>query len=140
VVKKEYERLLPVTTARWQTFIAPCASRQTAPPRVVRIGLRSHHPPAHVTKEEFMNVTVWLGIGCLLGWAAARLTRSPDSIVMNVFVGMLGAFAGGWVLAPMVGDGTISSGDFSAGGIALSLLGAVLLLAIVNVLRGRRAH
>ena len=87
-----------------------------------------------------MNSILWLAIGSFVGWAAVRLTGSPESIVMNVFVGMLGAFAGGWVLAPMVGDGTISSGDFSAGGIAASLLGAVLLLAVVNLLRRGRAR
>ena len=87
-----------------------------------------------------MNIIVWLAVGGLVGWAAAKLTSSSESFVMNVFVGMLGAFVGGWVVAPMIGDGSISSGDFSVGGIAMSLLGAVLLLAIVNVLRGSRAR
>jgi uncharacterized membrane protein YeaQ/YmgE (transglycosylase-associated protein family) len=85
-----------------------------------------------------MNAIIWLAIGGLVGWTAGRWTRWPESIVMNVFVGMLGALAGGWVLAPLIGDGTVGSGDYSAGGLAVSLLGAVLLLAVVNVLgRGR---
>lgn len=87
-----------------------------------------------------MNAIVWLAIGAFAGWAAVRFTGSPENIVVNVFVGMLGAFAGGWVLAPMVGDGTVGAGDFSAGGLAVSLLGAVLLLAVVQVLRGGRAR
>ena len=42
---------------------------------------------------------------------------------------------GGWLLAPMFGTGTINSNDFSLAGLGVSLLGAVILLAIVNLFR-----
>ena len=42
---------------------------------------------------------------------------------------------GGWFLSPMFGAGTINSNDFSIAGLGLSLLGAVILLAIVNLVR-----
>ena len=53
-------------------------------------------------------------------------------------VGIVGAFVGGWLLAPMFGAGTINQNDFSVGGLAVSLLGAVILLAIVNLFRRGR--
>ena len=85
-----------------------------------------------------MNFVIWLAIGGLIGWAAGRLIGSPEGMLMNVVVGILGAATGGWVLAPMVGAGTVDPSDFSAAGGAVSLLGAVLLLAVVNLLqRGR---
>lgn len=85
-----------------------------------------------------MNIVIWLIVGGLIGWIASMLMHSPEGILMNVVVGIVGAFIGGWLLAPMVGAGTINSGDFSLAGLAVSLLGAVVLLAIVNLMRRGR--
>ena len=82
-----------------------------------------------------MNLIVWLVIGGLIGWVASMLMHSPEGILMNVVVGIVGAFIGGWLLGPMIGAGTINSGDFSLAGLAVSLLGAVVLLAVVNLVR-----
>lgn len=82
-----------------------------------------------------MNIIIWLVVGGLIGWVASMLMRSPEGIVMNVVVGIVGALIGGWLLAPMVGAGTINSGDFSLPGLAVSLIGAVVLLAVVNLVR-----
>jgi uncharacterized membrane protein YeaQ/YmgE (transglycosylase-associated protein family) len=84
-----------------------------------------------------MNIIIWLVIGGLIGWVASMLMRTDgqQGIVLNVVVGIVGAVIGGWLLAPMVGAGTINSGDFSVSGLAVSLVGAVLLLALVNLVR-----
>jgi uncharacterized membrane protein YeaQ/YmgE (transglycosylase-associated protein family) len=52
----------------------------------------------------------------------------------------VGALLGGWLLSPMVGAGTINSGDLSLAGLGVSFLGAVILLAIVNVFRRGRVR
>jgi uncharacterized membrane protein YeaQ/YmgE (transglycosylase-associated protein family) len=52
-----------------------------------------------------------------------------------VVVGVVGSLLGVWLIASMFGSGTINQGDFSATGLMSSLLGAVVLLAIVNVFR-----
>jgi len=85
-----------------------------------------------------MNLIIWLVVGGLIGWVASMLMRSPEGILMNVVVGIVGAFIGGWLLSPYLGAGTINSNDFSVGGLAVSLLGAVILLAIVNLFRRSR--
>ena len=84
-----------------------------------------------------MNFIIWLVIGGLIGWVASMLMRTDgqQGILLNVVVGIVGAFIGGWLLAPMVGAGTINSGDFSVAGLAVSLVGAVVLLAVVNLVR-----
>jgi uncharacterized membrane protein YeaQ/YmgE (transglycosylase-associated protein family) len=87
-----------------------------------------------------MNLIIWLVVGGLIGWVASMLMRSPEGILMNVVVGIVGAFIGGWLLSPYLGAGTINSNDFSLGGLAVSLLGAVILLAIVNLLRRSRVR
>jgi len=47
---------------------------------------------------------------------------------------------GGLLLAPLFGTGTINQSDFSIGSLFVSFLGAIILLAIVNFFRRRRAH
>ena len=47
---------------------------------------------------------------------------------------------GGWLISSLVGAGTINQNDFSLGGLFVSLVGAVLLLAIVNLVRRGKAR
>jgi uncharacterized membrane protein YeaQ/YmgE (transglycosylase-associated protein family) len=56
---------------------------------------------------------------------------------MNVIVGIVGALLGGWLISPLVGAGTLNQGDFSFMGLLVSLVGAVILLFIVNMIRRR---
>ncbi|MGY4826952.1 GlsB/YeaQ/YmgE family stress response membrane protein [Sphaerotilaceae bacterium SBD11-9] len=84
-----------------------------------------------------MNFIIWLIVGGLIGWVASMImkTNAQQGIVLNVVVGVVGALLGGWLLAPVLGTGTINSNDFSLGSLGVSLLGAVILLAIVNLVR-----
>jgi len=82
-----------------------------------------------------MNVIIWLAVGGLVGWVASTLMNSPEGIFMNVIVGVVGAFVGGWLLGPMIGAGTINSNDFSIASLVVSVLGAVILLAVVKLVR-----
>jgi uncharacterized membrane protein YeaQ/YmgE (transglycosylase-associated protein family) len=88
-------------------------------------------------KDFVMNFIIWLIVGGLIGWVASMIMRTDgqQGIILNVVVGIIGAFLGGWLLAPMFGTGTINSNDFSLAGLGVSLLGAVILLAIVNLFR-----
>ena len=84
-----------------------------------------------------MNLIIWLVVGGLIGWVASMLMRTDgqQGIILNVVVGVVGALLGGWLLAPMFGAGTINQNDFSAASLGVSLLGAIILLAIVNLVR-----
>lgn len=59
---------------------------------------------------------------------------------LNVVVGIVGAFAAGWLVGPQVGQGSINSGDFGVASFAVSLLGAVILLVLVNLVRREGAR
>jgi uncharacterized membrane protein YeaQ/YmgE (transglycosylase-associated protein family) len=84
-----------------------------------------------------MNFIIWLIVGGLIGWVASMIMRTDaqQGVLLNVVVGIIGAMLGGWFLAPMFGTGTINQNDFSLAGLGVSLLGAVILLAIVNLFR-----
>lgn len=84
-----------------------------------------------------MDFIIWLVVGGLIGWVASMIMRTDgqQGIILNVVVGIVGAFLGGWLISPLVGVGTINQGGFSFGALVVSLLGAVILLAIVNLVR-----
>jgi uncharacterized membrane protein YeaQ/YmgE (transglycosylase-associated protein family) len=84
-----------------------------------------------------MNIIVWLLIGGLIGWAASVLmgTNNRQGIVLNVVVGIVGAFLGGILLSGLLGASTINQGNFSVSGLIVSFLGAVILLAVAKVFR-----
>ena len=78
----------------------------------------------------------------MIGWVASMVMKTNDQqgTVLNVIVGIVGAFLGGWLISPLVGVGTINQDNFSLGGMAVSLVGAVILLAIVNLFTRGRAR
>ena len=84
-----------------------------------------------------MNFIIWIVIGGILGWLASLVmkTDAQQGMILNVVVGVLGALLGGWLIAPLFGTGTINQNDVSLGSLLVSLLGAVILLAVVNLLR-----
>jgi uncharacterized membrane protein YeaQ/YmgE (transglycosylase-associated protein family) len=84
-----------------------------------------------------MNLIIWLIVGGVLGWVASLIMRTDgqQGIFLNVIVGIVGAALGGLVISPLVGVPTINQSAFSIGALAVSLLGAVILLAIVNLVR-----
>jgi uncharacterized membrane protein YeaQ/YmgE (transglycosylase-associated protein family) len=84
-----------------------------------------------------VNFLVWLIVGGLIGWVASMLmrTNAQQGILLNVVVGIIGAFLAGLILTPFLGIGTINQSDFSIPAMLVSLGGAVILLAIVNLFR-----
>jgi uncharacterized membrane protein YeaQ/YmgE (transglycosylase-associated protein family) len=86
-----------------------------------------------------MNLIVWLVVGGVIGWIASLImkTDAQQGLFLNIVVGIVGALIGGWLLSPMVGAGTLNQGDFSLPGLFVSLVGAVILLFIVNLIRRR---
>ena len=87
-----------------------------------------------------MSFILWLIVGGLLGWVASMImgTNDKQGIFLNIIVGTLAPFLGGLILSPLFGTGTINQGDFSMSSLLVSLVGAVVLLAIVNFFRRRR--
>ena len=86
-----------------------------------------------------MNLIVWLVIGGVVGWLASIIMKrdAQQGVFLNIVVGVIGALLAGWFISPLVGIGTINGG-LSIGSFLVSLLGAVVLLAIVNLFtRGR---
>jgi uncharacterized membrane protein YeaQ/YmgE (transglycosylase-associated protein family) len=86
-----------------------------------------------------INFIVWLIAGAIIGWLASRLmgTDGQQGTLLDIVVGVVGAFIAGWFLTPLFGISTINQSNVSLPALMVSLLGAIILLAVVRVLRGR---
>lgn len=89
-----------------------------------------------------MGIILWLVIGGVVGWIASIVMKRDASqgIILNVVVGIIGAMLGGWLLSPLIGAPSINSGEISGASLLVSFLGAVILLAIVNLISRRRVR
>ena len=86
-----------------------------------------------------MNLIILLVVGGVLGWLASLVMNrdGQQGILLNIVVGIVGALLAGFVLNPLIGGGNIMSGDISISALLVSFLGAVILLAIVNLFTRR---
>jgi uncharacterized membrane protein YeaQ/YmgE (transglycosylase-associated protein family) len=84
-----------------------------------------------------INFIVWIILGGVLGWLASMImgTNAQQGTLMNIVVGIVGAFLAGWMLTPLFGISTINQNNFSMAAMGISLLGAVILLAILSLFR-----
>jgi uncharacterized membrane protein YeaQ/YmgE (transglycosylase-associated protein family) len=83
-------------------------------------------------RETLMGIIVWLIVGGIVGWLASLIMRTDaqQGIILNIVVGIIGAVVAGLLL----GKGNINQG-LSIETFLWSLIGAVILLAIVNLIR-----
>jgi uncharacterized membrane protein YeaQ/YmgE (transglycosylase-associated protein family) len=61
-------------------------------------------------------------------------------MLIDIVVGIVGAFVAGYLLTPLFGISTINQNNFSLPALLVSLGGAVILLAVVNLFRRGRVR
>jgi uncharacterized membrane protein YeaQ/YmgE (transglycosylase-associated protein family) len=84
-----------------------------------------------------MNLILMLIVGGILGWLASLVMRTDgqQGLVLNVVVGIVGSILAGFLLTPFLGGAPITNGAMDIKSLFVSFLGAVILLAIVNLVR-----
>ncbi len=83
-----------------------------------------------------MGIIIWLIIGGVIGWLASIIMRTDgqQGIILNIVVGIVGAFLGGLIFS----RGDINSAPLTLSSFLVSLVGASILLAIINLFRRGR--
>jgi len=81
-----------------------------------------------------IGLLIWLIIGGVVGWLAGMIMGDREGVVMNIIVGIVGSFLGGLLFA----RGEINNAPLTVASFVVSLIGAVILLAIVNLARRGR--
>ena len=85
-----------------------------------------------------MNFIIWLIIGGIIGWLASIVMRTDgqQGIILNVIVGIVGAFLGGFLGSALgITGANINDSGLSVTSFVVSLVGAIILLGIVNLIR-----
>ena len=84
-----------------------------------------------------MGLIVLLIVGGLIGWVSSMIMRTDgqQGIFLNIVVGIVGSMLAGFLITPLIGGAPITSGVISIQSVVVSLLGAVVLLAIINLFR-----
>ena len=84
-----------------------------------------------------MNILIYLIVAAVIGWVATELMHDRSNLLINIIVAILGAFLAGYVLSPLFHVGTINDA-FTVPTMLVTLLGSVILLAILRLLRRGR--
>lgn len=84
-----------------------------------------------------MGLIILLVVGGLIGWLASLVMRTDgqQGIILNIVVGIVGSVIAGFVVTPLIGGASIMSGAITVQSVVVSFLGALVLLAVVNLLR-----
>jgi uncharacterized membrane protein YeaQ/YmgE (transglycosylase-associated protein family) len=84
-----------------------------------------------------MGILSWIVFGALAGWVASLITgrHERQGCLLNIVAGVAGAAIGGWVMSFFGGTGVTG---FNLTSFLVAVLGAVILLVIVNLIFGRR--
>jgi uncharacterized membrane protein YeaQ/YmgE (transglycosylase-associated protein family) len=83
-----------------------------------------------------MNILIYLIVAAIIGWVATVLMHDRSNLLLNIIVAVLGAFLAGYFLSPFLKVGTINDA-ITIPTMLVTLLGSVILLAIVRLIRRR---
>ncbi len=79
-----------------------------------------------------MGILLWIIFGAIVGWVASLIMGTNEGLLLNIVLGIIGAVIGGWVMS-FLGQTGITG--FNLYSMMVAVLGAVILIAIVESLR-----
>ena len=83
-----------------------------------------------------MNLLIYLIVAAVIGWIATEVMHDRSNLLINIIVAIIGEFLAGYILSPIFHVGTINDA-ITVPTMLVTLLGAIILLAIWNAIRGR---
>ena len=84
-----------------------------------------------------MGIISWIVLGGIAGWLASIITKRNDQMgcITNIIAGIVGAAVGGWVFSLFGGTGVTG---FNLPSLIVAFVGAVIVLAVVNLIFRRK--
>jgi uncharacterized membrane protein YeaQ/YmgE (transglycosylase-associated protein family) len=84
-----------------------------------------------------LNIIIYLIVAAIIGWIATEIMHDRSNLLINIVVAVVGAFIAGYLLSPIFKVGTINDA-ITVPTMLVTLLGAIILLAIVHFITHRR--
>jgi uncharacterized membrane protein YeaQ/YmgE (transglycosylase-associated protein family) len=88
-----------------------------------------------------INIIVWLILGAILGGIVSLIVkargraRGRGGLLLNVGVGIAGAFVAGWFISPLLNIAVMTNDEFNFPALIVAAVGSLIFLAIVNFAR-----
>lgn len=82
-----------------------------------------------------MNILIWLVLGVLAGWIASFITKSSHSVIEDIFLGIIGAYVGGFVMNFFGNTGVTGFNFYS---LIVAVIGAIVLIFLGRVIFGKK--
>jgi uncharacterized membrane protein YeaQ/YmgE (transglycosylase-associated protein family) len=82
-----------------------------------------------------MSIIAWIVLGLIAGWGASKIMHEGSGLLMNLVLGVVGAFVGGLLISAIGGVGVTG---FNLWSLLVAVLGAVIVLWLYNALSSRR--
>ena len=85
-----------------------------------------------------VNLLIYLLVAAVIGWSATEIMRDRSNLLINIIVAVIGGFIAGYFLTPIFTIAPIGVGAISFPAMLVTLLGSIVLLAVVNMIRRGR--
>ncbi len=81
-----------------------------------------------------MHILIYLLVAAFIGWLASKILHKESNLILNILLAIAGSFLAGFLLTPIFKVGTINDA-ITLPTMLVSLLGSILLIALVNLIR-----
>jgi uncharacterized membrane protein YeaQ/YmgE (transglycosylase-associated protein family) len=83
-----------------------------------------------------MGFIAWIVVGAIAGFLANQVMGSREGLLMMVVLGIVGGLVGGFLATSVFKMGSVNGINIES--IVIATLGAILVVFVVNALRGGR--
>ena len=85
-----------------------------------------------------MGIIAWLVLGLISGFIASKLVnKEGEGMVLDIVLGIVGAFVGGWLFHQF---GHVGITGFNLYSMLVAVIGAVVVLIVYHAVFGRRRY
>jgi uncharacterized membrane protein YeaQ/YmgE (transglycosylase-associated protein family) len=84
-----------------------------------------------------MGIIAWIVLGAIAGFIANMLMGNREGVIMTVVLGIIGALVGGYLAGTVLGVADVTGLNVES--IVVSVIGAVIVVAVFQALRRRRS-
>jgi uncharacterized membrane protein YeaQ/YmgE (transglycosylase-associated protein family) len=87
--------------------------------------------------QEFMGIIAWIVLGAIAGWITNMIMGGREGVIATIILGIIGAVVGGYLAGTVLKVADVTGINIES--IIVSVIGAVIVVAVYRAVIGRRA-